>query len=84
MPLKSCYGQDSEELFTTAADNWRLEGWLAQLGWIGALAHEGGHISARLQIVFRCGERAALETAQGDICEIWRRFGAVRTGIALF
>jgi len=29
-------------LFTTAADNWRLEGWLAQLGWIGALGHEGG------------------------------------------
>ena len=41
MPLKSCYGQDSEELFTTAADNWRLEGWLAQFGWIGALAHDG-------------------------------------------
>jgi hypothetical protein len=34
--------QDSEELFTAAEDNWRLEGWLAQLGWIGALAHEGG------------------------------------------
>ena len=34
--------QDSEELFATAADNWRLEGWLAQLGWIGALGHEGG------------------------------------------
>jgi len=34
--------QESEELFTTAADNWRLEGWLAQLGWIGALGHEGG------------------------------------------
>jgi SAM-dependent methyltransferase len=34
--------QDSEELFTKAADNWRLEGWLAQLGWIGALGHEGG------------------------------------------
>ena len=25
-----------------AADNWRLEGWLAQLGWIRALGHEGG------------------------------------------
>jgi hypothetical protein len=34
--------QDSEELFTAAEDNWCLEGWLAQLGWIGALAHEGG------------------------------------------
>src|SRR5713226_487324 len=34
--------QESEELFTAAADNWRLEGWLAQLGWIGALGHEGG------------------------------------------
>src|SRR5204862_3225662 len=24
---------DSDELFANAADNWRLEGWLAQLGW---------------------------------------------------
>jgi SAM-dependent methyltransferase len=35
--------QETEEgLFTSAADNWRLEGWLAQLGWIRALGHEGG------------------------------------------
>jgi SAM-dependent methyltransferase len=33
---------DSEDLFTPAEDNWYLEGWLAQLGWIGALGHEGG------------------------------------------
>lgn len=35
-------GNTSEELFTGATDNWRLEGWLAQLGWIRALGHEGG------------------------------------------
>jgi SAM-dependent methyltransferase len=35
-------GEEPEELFARAADNWRLEGWLAQLGWIGALGHEGG------------------------------------------
>jgi SAM-dependent methyltransferase len=34
--------QESEELFASAADNWRVEGWLAQIGWIGALGHEGG------------------------------------------
>jgi len=35
--------QETEEgLFTSAADNWRLEGWLTQLGWIRALGHEGG------------------------------------------
>ena len=34
--------QESEELFSADADNWRLEGWLAQLGWIGTLGHEGG------------------------------------------
>jgi SAM-dependent methyltransferase len=34
--------QDSEELFTRAADNWHFEGWLAQLGWIATLGHEGG------------------------------------------
>jgi SAM-dependent methyltransferase len=35
-------GTDPEELFTRVADNWRPEGWLAQLGWIHALGHEGG------------------------------------------
>jgi len=35
-------GTDSEELFERAADNWRAEGWLAQLGWIRTLGHEGG------------------------------------------
>jgi SAM-dependent methyltransferase len=35
-------GENSEELFTSAADNWRLEGWLAQLEWIIELGHEGG------------------------------------------
>lgn len=34
--------QESEELFARAADNWRVEGWLAQIGWMGALGHEGG------------------------------------------
>ena len=34
--------QESEELFASAADNWWVEGWLAQIGWIGALGHEGG------------------------------------------
>ena len=34
--------EESEELFANAEDNWRVEGWLAQLGWIGALGHEGG------------------------------------------
>jgi SAM-dependent methyltransferase len=35
-------GEDGEELFERAADNWRPEGWLAQLGWIRALGQEGG------------------------------------------
>jgi len=35
-------GDESTELFAPAADNWRVEGWLAQLSWIGELAHEGG------------------------------------------
>jgi S-adenosylmethionine hydrolase len=36
---RTFHGRD---LFAPAADNWRPEGWLAQLGWIGALGHEGG------------------------------------------
>lgn len=35
-------GDDPEDLFAFADDNWRLEAWLAQLAWIGKLAHEGG------------------------------------------
>jgi SAM-dependent methyltransferase len=35
-------GEDSEPLFTRAVDNWRVEGWLAQLGWMWTLGHEGG------------------------------------------
>jgi SAM-dependent methyltransferase len=35
-------GEEPEELFAPASDNWRLEGWLAQLGWIRALGHDGG------------------------------------------
>jgi 2-polyprenyl-3-methyl-5-hydroxy-6-metoxy-1,4-benzoquinol methylase len=33
---------DCNELFAPAEDNWRLEGWLAQLGWMRSLGHEGG------------------------------------------
>jgi SAM-dependent methyltransferase len=36
------FGDVPEELFERAADNWRPEGWLAQLSWIGTLGHEGG------------------------------------------
>jgi 2-polyprenyl-3-methyl-5-hydroxy-6-metoxy-1,4-benzoquinol methylase/uncharacterized protein YbaR (Trm112 family) len=35
--------QETEEgLFSSAPDNWRLEGWLTQFGWMRALGHEGG------------------------------------------
>jgi 2-polyprenyl-3-methyl-5-hydroxy-6-metoxy-1,4-benzoquinol methylase len=40
------------ELFARAADNWRPEGWLAQLGWVRALGHEGG-------LFFTIGRRAS-------------------------
>jgi SAM-dependent methyltransferase len=35
-------GEDSEELFASAGDSWRPEGWLAQLSWISTLGPEGG------------------------------------------
>ena len=35
-------GEDPDDLFAPAADNWRLEAWLAQLGWMRTLGHEGG------------------------------------------
>lgn len=34
--------EESEELFAGAADNWEVEGWLAQIGWMGTLGREGG------------------------------------------
>jgi SAM-dependent methyltransferase len=38
-------------LLARAEDNWRFEGWLAQLGWIGSLGREGG-------LFFTIGRRA--------------------------
>jgi SAM-dependent methyltransferase len=38
----SVLGSEPGDLFVRAEDNWRIEGWLAQIGWIGALGHEGG------------------------------------------
>ena len=35
-------GESERELFEPAGDNWRLEGWLAQIGWMRSLGHEGG------------------------------------------
>src|SRR5260221_7267089 len=35
-------GEVHDGLFAPAADRWRPEGWLAQIGWIHALGQEGG------------------------------------------
>jgi SAM-dependent methyltransferase len=35
-------GDDPEHLFARAEDNWRIETWLAQLGWMRTLGPEGG------------------------------------------
>jgi 2-polyprenyl-3-methyl-5-hydroxy-6-metoxy-1,4-benzoquinol methylase len=34
--------EQPERLFSPAPDNWRLEGWLAQIGWMRTLGREGG------------------------------------------
>ena len=44
-------GEEPEGLFSRASDNWRPEGWLAQLSWIRTLGHEGG-------LFFTVGRRA--------------------------
>ena len=33
---------EPDRLFTPAPDNWRVEGWLSQLGWMRTLGREGG------------------------------------------
>jgi SAM-dependent methyltransferase len=39
----SCvFGDEPEDLFTPAADNWTVEAWLAQLAWMRSLGREGG------------------------------------------
>ena len=35
-------GEEPGILFARASDNWRPEGWLAQLGWMRTLGREGG------------------------------------------
>jgi 2-polyprenyl-3-methyl-5-hydroxy-6-metoxy-1,4-benzoquinol methylase len=35
-------GDEPEDLFAPADDNWTFEGWLAQLGWMLTLGREGG------------------------------------------
>ena len=35
-------GDEPEDLFAPAEDNWAFEGWLAQLGWMRTLGREGG------------------------------------------
>jgi len=35
-------GEEPKGLFARAIDNWRAEGWLAQLRWMKLLGHEGG------------------------------------------
>jgi SAM-dependent methyltransferase len=47
----SVLGEEASELFTHSADNWRLEGWLAQLSWMRTLGPEGG-------LFFTIGRRA--------------------------
>jgi SAM-dependent methyltransferase len=33
---------EPDDLFAPAPDNWRVEGWLAQIAWMRTLGHEGG------------------------------------------
>ncbi len=35
-------GDETTDLFAPAVDDWMVEGWLAQLGWMRTLGHEGG------------------------------------------
>ena len=35
-------GDDTDSLFAASADNWRFEGWLAQIGWMFTIGSEGG------------------------------------------
>jgi SAM-dependent methyltransferase len=45
------FGDEPDDLFSPAADNWRLENWFAQLAWMRTLGREGG-------LFFTIGRRA--------------------------
>ena len=36
------FGDDGRELFAAAADDWNVENWIAQIGWMRTLGREGG------------------------------------------
>jgi hypothetical protein len=36
------FGDESDDLFSPAADDWALERWIAQVGWMRTLGREGG------------------------------------------
>ena len=36
------FGDDGRELFAPAADDWNVESWIAQIGWMRTLGREGG------------------------------------------
>jgi SAM-dependent methyltransferase len=59
-------GDEPEELFAPATDNWSVEAWLAQLSWIWTLGREGGlfvSIGRRRQIDASRRERLAASAA---------------------
>jgi hypothetical protein len=39
---RALIGEAPDDLFTAAGDTWSPEAWLAQLGWMRSLGHEGG------------------------------------------
>jgi SAM-dependent methyltransferase len=45
------FGDDGRDLFAPAADDWTLENWMAQIGWMWTLGREGG-------LFFAIGRRA--------------------------
>jgi hypothetical protein len=51
-------GDRTRDLFAPAADNWRIESWLAQLGWIRSLGHEGG-----LFVTIHCREGGVMNAS---------------------
>jgi 2-polyprenyl-3-methyl-5-hydroxy-6-metoxy-1,4-benzoquinol methylase len=60
---------ECEELFEPCGDAWAPEGWLAQLGWMASLGHEGG-------LFVMVGRRAPAEAAPAGEISARRRDAA--------
>jgi len=59
-PSAQLHGEEADDLFAPEPDAWAPERWLAQIGWMGSLGHEGG-------LFVMVGQATAASEPKGDV-----------------